>query len=237
MATYQNRTLIHEYTQILCGSKSKFSNPFFSKQNRQRGEQYAYELFRIAIEIFLHWTPEQANKRLNQEVIKKMRLDIALSYIDLPDEALASNDYSWILHKLYPDIPYNMEGQTLAIYDAVLNGTRNKWPKNFFEGIEGYDRACICLRKMIETHMHWDNLEDLHRQFATGEGSKMLRQYRLNKIMGIVFGDPLSYLYAALPDEQKDPFLYHYYSVIYFYEQEKKQEARFMASSSQNGKN
>ncbi len=228
MSIYPNRTLIHEYTQILCGAKSKFSDPYFSKRNKARGEQYAYELFRIAIEIFLHWTPEQASKRLNQEVIKKMRLDIALSYINLPDEALASNDYSWILHKLYPEIPYNIEEQTIAVYDAVLSGKRNKWPKNYFEGIEGYDRACICLRKMIETHMHWDNVEDLHKQFAGNEGMKMLKQYRLNKIMSTIFGDPLSYLYAALPPEQRDPFIYHYYSVQYFYEQEKHQEAKFL---------
>ena len=234
--SYHNTNLLLEYTMILAKQKAKFGQEYFSKQ-QDINENTAYEVFRMAIEVFLHWTPEQALSRLTKEVVDRMRLDLVMSYMRLPYECLFNNDYTWILHKLYPDqIRYDQEVHVLRIYDKILSGEKYKWPKWYFSEAEGHERAYICLRHMVNYNMHYTTPEDLFKQFADGEGLTLLNKLGLKTVVKNEFSDPVAFLYEAMfansdQDFENIEFLYHYYRVKYYYDRAKKIKSRTLQAS------
>lgn len=223
---YINRNLLHEYTLILAKQKSVFGSYYFAKQ--ENGDpQFGYDVFKMAIEIFLRWTPEQALKRLTPAIIKKMRLDLVMPYMQLPPECLFNDDYTWILHTIYPDhIPYNEEDCIISIYDKILKGEKYKWPKWYFSNAEGHARACVCLRYMIEHVMSYDSLEELYDQFASGEGLKMINKYGLKNVVFNEFGDPVTFLHETLSAEERQIQKYHYYKTKYYYLKAQKEQEK-----------
>ncbi len=214
---YQNRNLLYEYSQILAKQKAKFSKAYLSKQD-EVNELYAYDVFKMAIEVFLHWSPEQALVRLNAEVVKKMRLDLVMPYMKLPPEVEFNDDYTWILHKLYPErIHYDEAEHVIKIYDKIISGEKYKWPKWYFSEAEGHERACICLRHMIDYNMHYESEEDLYRQFVNGEGTKLMNKLGLKTVIQNEFRDPITFLHEAMFKNTGNDTLYHYYLVQYHF--------------------
>lgn len=224
---YLNSNLLFEYTQILSRQKAKFGQNYFNRQE-QVNENMAYDVFRMAIEVFLHWTPEQALARLDKRIIAKMRLDLVMNYMKLPFECEFNDDYTWILHKLYPDkIRYDQEEHVIRIYHQILNGNKYKWPKWYFSDADGHERAYICLRYMISHNMHYDTPQDLYEQFITGDGQALINRLGLKTVAKDEFEDPITYLYKAMFEDTGDEFTYHFYKVKYYYMQAQKHEERF----------
>ena len=217
---YTHSNLLVEYTMILAGQKAKFGQEYFSKQ-QETNEGLAYEVFKMAIETFLHWSPEQALARMDKSIIERMRLDLVMKYMKLPFECEFNDDYAWILHKIYPDqIPYDQEEHVIKIYKEILNGNKYKWPKWYFSEADGHERAYICLRHMIEHNMHFDSVEDLYEQFISGDGVTLMNKLGLKVVAKNEFSDPITYLYEAMFQNDPDPkqdYLYHYYKVKYYY--------------------
>ncbi len=225
---YEHTNLLLEYTLILAGQKAKFGQEYFSKQEKT-DESLAYEVFQMAIETFLHWSPEQALARLDRKVVEKMKLDLVMSYMKLPPECEFNDDYTWILHKLYPDkIYYSEEEHVLRIYEKILSGEKYKWPKWYFSEADGHERAYICLRHMISHNMHYETPEELYEQFVTGKGTLLMNQLGLRTVVKDEFSDPITFLYEAMfADDPTQDFLYHYYKVKYFYKKAKDLEKQF----------
>lgn len=222
---YAHSNLLAEYTMILAKQKAKFGQEFFSKQ-QDTNENLAYEVFKMAIETFLHWSPDQALARMDKQIIEQMRLDLVMKYMKLPYECEFNDDYTWILHKIYPEqIYYDQEEHVLRIYEKILNGEKYKWPKWYFSEADGHERAYICLRHMINYNMHYNSPEDLYEQFTTGDGITLMNKMGLKVVAKNEFSDPITYLYEAMfagdPDQE---FLYHYYRVKYYYLKAKAEE-------------
>ncbi len=221
---YSNPNLLKEYTLILAGQKTKFGQEYLSHHG-SNNEALTYEIFKMAIETFLHWTPEQALKRLNLDVIKRMRLDFVMKYMNLPYECEYNEDYTWILHKLYPEvIDYDQETHIIGIYKKILSGEKYKWPKWYFSNADGHERACICLRYMIEHNMHYETPQELYEQFisSSSTGIKLMNQLGLKTVVHDEFADPIVFVHEAMFPDDNDGFLYHYYRVQYYYNKAKK---------------
>lgn len=222
-----NSNLLFEYTQILSKQKAKFGQNYFNRQE-QVNENMAYDVFRMAIEVFLHWTPEQALARLDKQIIEKMRLDLVMRYMKLPFECEFNDDYTWILHKLYPDkIRYDQQEHVIRIYHQILNGNKYKWPKWYFSDADGHERAYICLRYMISHNMHYDTPAELYEQFITGNGQQLMTKLGLKTVAKDEFEDPITFVYQAMFQDDDDEFTYHFYKVKYYYMQAQKREQQF----------
>lgn len=203
--------ILYDYDLIYLGKKKVFSNTFFTG-NKSSNEDLAISVFKYAIEYYLRWTPEETAKYLNYEYIRLLKLNSLLSYIDFPEELDKNKDMFYIAHLMYPNrIQYNMKDLVINTYRKILKGEKYKFIKNYMSGTKGYINACICFQFMIEQFLQFSSIEEMYKYFSASDGTKTLRKYRLLAICNEMFHSPLDYLHEALPDNQKNEFLYKYY--------------------------
>ncbi len=235
MAEYirdRDKGLLFEYKKHLLGNGMKFSQEIFKKpQNIYEDHDIALKLFRFAIEIFLRWTPEMTRTLLDREVIERMKLNtIYDAYIIFPSELDKNVDYWYISHLLYPKkFPYSEREYVIKIYDQVIEDVnahrRYKFPKNFFNGVKGRDRACICLRRYIERFEVFHDVQEMYAFSASPKCVKVLNQYGLRLVWHTIFSSPVEFMHYMLPEDQRDSFLYHYYIFQYMYKKAQKTTA------------
>ena len=226
-----NKGLLYEYTNILTGQNVSFPAAYFTKGSNGKNETSAIAVFKYAFEIFLHWTPIDAKNMLNWDIIKKMSLDRVIGYLNVPAGVKMNEDFAYIVHVIYPEVvPYNENKFTSKVYESVLKGKDeygngiSKFPKKFFDNSEGVQRACVCLRHMIEHYMLFtDGVHEMYEYFSTPDAVKAIDQYKLKLVLKDVFlGAPVRYLHLSLPDQDKDEFDYHFYSFLYEYDRAKR---------------
>lgn len=228
-----NKGLLYEYTNILMGQTSAFSAAYFMRGSITN-PLMAIEVFRYAIEIFLHWTPEEAVTMLNNDILKEMHLDKIKNYLPIPYGFEYHGDYRWLVHLIYPSkIPYNEKDAVIDVYKAVLNGKANgglrKFPKGYFDGKSGRERAFICLRYFIGLKGNFKNIEEAYAFFASPEGTKMINNNGLKLVLRDVFQSPVQFFHKSLPEEYRNDFLYHYYEFQYRYDRLCKQKHTYKA--------
>jgi hypothetical protein len=216
--------LLYEYTNVLCGTNKDISTIFFKKGPSAQNEIFAIELLKYMFEIFLRWTPEDACARFDKQVADEMHVSRIIKYLPISDME-PDIDYSYIVHLVYPDIiPYDKDRLTIRIYKAILddNNSRSKFPKGFFDGIDGRRKACVCFRYMIENYFAFDSIEAMYSFFSTKEGEASLNKYGLYLALKDVFVSPVKYLHETLPQDEKNDFLYFYYDIMYNYDRKAK---------------
>ena len=205
------RLLFYEYEQILTGKKNSFASTYFP-YNADQNERLALEIFKYAIEKYLNWTPDETRLFLNAEIIKQMKLDSITRFLRFPPELDPKKDYFYIAHLMYPNIiRYNSKELILNVYKKVLNGTLCKFPKEYMSGTRGLMCAGICFQYMLEQYFQFSCIEELYSYFASLEGWKALKKYRLSSVCNLMFDSPLDYLNESLNEKQRNEFLYRYY--------------------------
>lgn len=216
-----DKGLLFEYIKILLGKTSSFSSVYFSR-GVMGNNRTALEVFRYAIEYFLHWTPEQTKTYLNADVIKKLKLDKVMVYVSFPPGLDLTQDYWYIAHLLYPkQIPCSLEDTTLYVYKRLLKGPKDgglyRFPKHFFDGNDGRKRACICFRYLLAHYEVFDDIKSMYEFFSTEKGEKELDKYGLRLVWRNVFESPVLYLHETLPVSQRNELYYHFYECQYQY--------------------
>lgn len=203
-------SILQEYDQVLLNNKeSKLDKYLFSSNYN---EKTALELFRYALTYYLNWSPEDIYYHLDYEIIKLMKLESLYKYITFPCELSKEKDFYYIAVLLYPkQFKLNKKELCIQLYKKLLSGEISKFPKGYMTGHIGMMRACFCLQYLISHHLYYDNAEELYTTFASPEGSKILKQYKLTSVCSDLFGHPLDFLHAALPGDKKDEYKYHLY--------------------------
>ena len=206
--------LMFEYDLILLGKKNTFS-PFFFNYNKEQNKRMALYVFKYAIEKYLKWSPEEAATYLNYEVVKFMKLDGLLRYIEFPAELDKHVDLFYIAHLLYPGrIKFDKKELILRTYKEVLDQKLYKFPKEYLSGSMGVIRACVCFQYMVSQFLPFNNIEEMYNFFSSTNGVKALKKYRLYAICTDIFDYPIDYLHEALSENQKNEFFYHYYKFV-----------------------
>jgi len=205
------RIVLCEYDQILIGKKKSFAPTYFPF-NDEQNEKLALDVFKYAVENYLEWTPEETKMYLNADIIKQMKLNFVTRFIRFPAELDPKKDFFYIAHLMYPDkIKYNTKELILNVYKKVLDGTLCKFPKEYKEGARGFMCAGVCFQYMLEQYFQFSGIEELYEYFASSNGMKALKQYRLASMCSEMFESPLDYLHESLPNRQKNEFLYRRY--------------------------
>lgn len=208
-----------EYEKILLKKKKNYSCSFFNYDNDAINQKNALTIIRYALEDFLHWTPKDIEQNLSMDIMRAMKIDILLKHINMPHELSPEKDLFYIAHLLYPDqCPYNSKFQTIRVYRNVLERKLYRFPKGFFEDIEGIERANLCLINMIQNYLFPHNVAELYEWFSDYSIIKTLKKYCLYDACVTIYESPLDFLHEALSIEQKNDFYYQYYKFKNEYE-------------------
>ena len=203
--------LIYEYETVLLDNKKSFASYFFSYTPEQN-EKMALHIIKYAIEKHLRWSPEQALRYFSWDTIKLMKLDSIIRFVNFPPETDPKQDLFVVISKLYPYVvSFNSNEMTILVYQRVLDGDSCKFPKDFFSGNKGVCRALLCMQYMLSQFTRFESLEAMYQTFASPEGTKLLKQYRLIAASSAIYKYPLDFLYEALPANMKNEYLYRFY--------------------------
>ena len=206
-----DRELQIEYENIILGKKRNYSSAIFGSPNKEINQKNAICIMKYAFESFLNWSPEDVKRLINPKIIRLMKLENVIKYIQFPGELNPKTDLFYIAHLMYPNIiHYNSREITLKVYKDILNKKIYRFPKDFFEDDEGVNRARLCFRYMVQNYFHFHNLEEMYEYFASSKGKKALKEYQLLSVCDVLYSHPLDYMHDSLIEEQQDEFLYNY---------------------------
>lgn len=210
------RNLFVEYDDIMIGKRTGFSNTYFRKGS-SRNMEHALRVMRYAFDRYLRWNPTVLKRRLNKKIMVKMHLQVLMQYINYPIEYDKDKDYYYLVSLLYYRHRLDNRSITIHTYEKLLDGSITKYPKDYFMGTEGLIKAGFCLQYMIEHYIMSPGLDinTLYYIFASEEGYKALKKYRLLSISRDAFETPVDFLHFVLPTDQKNSLLLHYYKYKY----------------------
>lgn len=186
---------------------------FYDSEARGANEKVAIQLIRYAIEKLLNWTVDTTVKRFDEYMIKQLKLERIILYIDYPTE-VKKGSIEYILSLLYP-AKMHLSQRILAerIYRSVLED-EEQFPREYFSGTSGFQRFCHCFRYLIEHYKVFYTIEEAYRFFTTIEGKNFLALYRL-KVPAEQLGiNILDALYEISKDNEHSQLYYCYYSFM-----------------------
>lgn len=214
-----NRELIYEYENMLIGKRT-FISPYLFNKSPYENERKALYIIDYAIKTYLGWTPWQTRDNMSMEVLRKLKLDKILHYINFPCVIQIDDpsDIFYLAVKLYPTIiNYNERELILRVYKKVLNSKLKRFPKEYLAGAEGLHRAKLCFCYMLSQYFNFQSIEQMYYFFSGKEGNKAMRNYRLAPVSKDLFETNIDFLHESLPEAQQDVLLYAYYKFEILY--------------------
>ncbi len=220
---------IFEYEMLLMGQRLNFQASFKGSPSENKKEVGV--IWRYAITELLGWTPEEALKNLNNEIVDALLLNKTFQGIDFDREHSYIADYRFILQYAFPDrIRYDMYTETIAEYEKFAklgrwasDTTPYKQPKRFFTDADGIRRANWCLRHILDVYMGELNNEEKYKFFAdTTKASRWLKSKGLERPNEYLFDGPLDYFHSANKD--KDGLIFASWLAKKAFDKKKKKE-------------
>lgn len=209
--------VIYEYENILLGKKKNFTTTYF-ELSAEQNEKTALLVFHHAIKHYLRWNQKQVEECLDWNVIRRMRLCTLMKYIRFPAESDREKDLYILYNKLYPRRSRaGLKEPTISVYKRVLSGERTKFPKGYFDGIEGMYRSLICFQYMITLLKPFNNVDEMYKFFASNRGTAALKKHKLSIVCNTIYETPIDYLHTALPSEHRNVFLFNMYKFNVMY--------------------
>ena len=215
------KEILQYYEEILLGQRDNFPASYF-EESAYSSEKLALSIIKYAIEKHIGWTPVEAGHFFTYDVAKRLKLDRLLRYIRFPVELDEKKDIRYVVHLLYPTIVgFDLRSRIIELYKRVLAGEA-KFPRIYFDNDFGPMRAEICLQYALINNSNFHSLNEMYQSFATINGVRFFKDNKLFKLYTSLYRYPLEYLYSALPDSQRNTFLYALYSFKYFNAKQKR---------------
>lgn len=203
-----DRSLILEYEELLIGNRRTLNQEFFV-YGEYTNELMALEIMKYAFSTYLRWSEYELRDRISLKLLKMLKLDGLLRLIRFPPELNPQKDYFYIVWRLYPNtVNYSYEERVYRVYKDVLEGNIAKFPKEYFSGADGRNRAILCFRYALEHISPFNSVREMYAHFGSAAGGKTLKQAKLFVVGGDLFGTPLDYLHASLPLQQRNRLMY-----------------------------
>lgn len=204
---------LKEYDDILMGRRRTYSSSLMAKE---QGPRMCAELLRCIFELYYHWSPADVRDKLTAERVKTMRITPLVKRIPCPPEVNASKELYYVAWYLYPETrTVKTPELILKLYQDILDDKIKKFPSNYFDGNDGYIRARILFLTMVREFLPpFTSLEAMYAFFASPEGRACITKYKLSIPLRELYGSALAYLHDALPECQKDEWLYEKYNTI-----------------------
>jgi len=205
--------ILIDYEDSLIG-RTPYVDPsnFYGPNAGSANERLALLCIRFAIEKILKWTPDDAVKYFDSYIIRQMKLDKLVSYIDFPIEVEYGNP-RYILSLLYPrKVRMTQRSMAESMIKTVLNSTEGKqFPREYFVGGIGFQRYCYCLKYLFDTSCPCDTLDDMYEYMDSPAGKAFLGRCRLKvpaEQYNINIHQAIRYITQDHPDSELT-FAYH----------------------------
>ena len=222
---------IFEYEQLLMGKKTNFRKTnLLSSKDR---EKKVGNIWNYAITELLNWTPKEASKFLTEEIVVKLKLDKTYPIIGYVPTQTYKGDFRKFLQYAFPDqIKFDFVEETLEEFKHVAKIEKwsndkgfYRYPKNFFRGNEGLQRARICLQYVLSLYMSDYTIEEQYEFFSDDKKANIwLKKYSLLSPAKMIFqSDYLFYYHYSLRNEQKDELIYNALVVTKRFKKEREQ--------------
>lgn len=195
---------------------------FYGPEPGGANEKKALACIRYVLEKILKWDPDESILKFDDYIIRIMKLDKIITYIDFPVEVPYGNP-RYILSLLYPDKIYiDQEKLVEEVFRSVLESAKLKregetdrlkqFPREYFSGTEGFKRFCFCIKYIIENYKPLSTVEELYEFFDSSKGKKMLYEFRL-KVPADQFSiDMLSVIRYITRDEEDSDLYFSYFT-------------------------
>lgn len=161
-----NYTICMDYENYILGNSAPYKL-VKSDMNKGELEDRTLSLFRYVFEDLLQWTPYMIRDYISWDLIRWLKLDIAVNKIEFPVELDKNKDLFYIAHLLYPNlISYRRREYTLSLYNKVMNKEKRKFPKDFFSAKNGQENLKICFLYCVEQNLFDLSLKEQYMFFA-----------------------------------------------------------------------
>ncbi len=221
----EEKCLLIEYDDIMAGNKKGFSSDHFGKKTSQNCCMNARVVIRYAFDTYLFWDRKTLYDRLDLNLMNLLHLRQPLNYIDFPIEYNKDEDFFYLISLLYDPKSLGIRLRTLHLYEKILAGKIQKFPKEYFTGAIGKLRACICLQYAVNLHFPYMSPARLYAEACKKTWISFLVKMKLDPICSVLFADPVEFLHASLPTKEKDEFAYHYFRFRYYHDKLRREDA------------
>ena len=203
--------ILYDYELSLINDCKLGTTDFYDKSIKYSNQNKALMCIRYAIEDILKWSVDDAIRHFDKYMIKAMKLDDVINYIQWPDEII-KGDPKYILSLLYPDkVKINMQKKTEELLQKILNSNHKQFPREFFVGTNGFYRYCACLKYLINNYKWFSTAEEVYSYFTSYEGDNFLEKYKL-KTPGIQLDiNILDCLHFLMKGIENNDLYYSYY--------------------------
>ena len=213
---FDEKLVIFEYEQVLLKRKLNFKISFNGDLGYRKRAVGA--IWRYAVTNLLHWTPQEAEVYMTQEIVLMLHLEKTLNPLGIPASDLKYiYNFRAFLQYAFPDqIKYDDRQEVIDLYkrSAKLEEWENdpnshQIKKKFFLGIEGQYRAKIVLDYLLKQYFSDSTVDELYEWFAnTKKAKKWLKSKKVDQPISSTYS-PLDFLHDSLSIGKKDEFLYY----------------------------
>lgn len=208
-------TLFMDYEDSLISETPKTIRDFdfFGVEPGGANQKRALSVIRYALEDVLGWDVETSTEKFDAYIIQVMKLDRFLDFIKYPIE-IPEKSPRYILSLLYPErIKINYTQMVIDLYESVLSGD-SQFPREYFMGIDGYYRFCICLQYLVEHRRPVSSLDELYTFITSPAGSNFLMENRLKVPAMQLQIDILSCLHEITRELEDSSLYYSFYRFL-----------------------
>lgn len=219
--TDYKRLVLFEYCNVLTGREKTLSSVYF-KNGPKINHDIAVYLIKTVMETFFQWSPERIKSDLTKALLEEINLSPAIKCLIIPADIDLDYDSWYFAYLLYPNLFKNsFKDVTIALYKNILEKKRARFPKKYFNGINGKQRACYCLKYYFEHHTDID-LMDKQKVYSTisnTSGKSLIDKACLKNVYDVIFPTPIDYVQQTMNWERD--FQYYYHLCLFEYSQVK----------------
>lgn len=207
---------IFEYEEVLMGKRKNFLCSFKGTERENCIE--VGNIWRYAVTRILRWSPEEALRYLTTDIVETLCLDKTFSGINFLPGNKYFPDYGFILQYAFPNqIKYDFKKETLTEYQHVAklgvwthDTGKYRYPKKFFVGVEGIQRAEFLLQYVVSMYLSHMTLTEQYDFFAdTQKALKWLAKKKLDVPVKLMYNEsPLEYFHYSLEYKEKNVLYY-----------------------------
>lgn len=207
-----DKVVLGEYEEMALGQRKTYSA---ASLPRDASPEYCGRIIKKILSIYKpEWTPTDLRDCLTPELATNLGLWPLIKHLPCPDELNPKQDLYFVAWVLYPETRNVNEIDLVAgVYEGIIRGTRQKFPKGYFYGKKGVLRAKVVFKlfmnEFVIPQFDLSCLRDTYDLFASNEIDGLIERCHLTAFVRDRFGLPLNFLHTCLGADADDIMYYN----------------------------
>ena len=207
-----DKVVLGEYEEMALGQRKTYSAASLPKD---ASPEYCARIIKRILSIYKpEWSPTDLRDCLTPDLATSLGLWPLIKHLPCPDELNPKKDLYFVAWVLYPETRNVNEIDLVAsVYQDIIHGTRQKFPKGYFYGKKGTLRAKavfkLFMNEFVIPRFDLCCLRDAYELFATNEIDGLIEKCHLTAFVRDRFGLPLNFLHTCLGADADDIMYYN----------------------------